>query len=258
MTPAPALPGVFASLGPVLHHYGYLAVAGFIFFEDFGIPLPGETVLIAAAVYAGAGRLSIAAVGAVAVLAAVLGDNVGYGIGRYAGRALVLRWGRFVFLTGERLDRAEAWFARHGGKIVTLARFAEGLRQANGIVADLTGMRWARFVVFNALGAVLWVAVWSTAGYVSGADISAVYHALGQGFRYIAAAVVALVLAYGVTRGLRRRPVAGTATPRSPVPGAAPHDGRHREPGDAGVTGPDIARRGKARVLPSSPSRLPP
>jgi membrane protein DedA with SNARE-associated domain len=95
---AQPLPGLLAHLTPVLDHYGYLAVGGFITLEDFGIPVPGETILIAAAVYAGAGRLNIVAVGLVAVIAAVAGDNIGYAVGFFGGRALVLRFGKYVGL----------------------------------------------------------------------------------------------------------------------------------------------------------------
>ncbi|GAA4235876.1 membrane protein DedA with SNARE-associated domain [Streptosporangium album] len=113
---------------------GYLAVGALLFVEDFGVPTPGETILIAAAVYAGAGQLNIVVV-AVAVAAAVAGDNLGYLIGRTGGRAFIHRWGRYILLPPQRFHRAERFFARHGGKVVTVARFVEGLRQANGIIA---------------------------------------------------------------------------------------------------------------------------
>jgi membrane protein DedA with SNARE-associated domain len=129
--PLPGLLAHLAHLAPVLDHYGYLAVGGFITLEDFGIPVPGETILIAAAVYAGAGRLNIVAVGLVAVIAAVAGDNIGYAVGFFGGRALVLRFGKYVGLTSARLDKAEGFF-------------------------DL---------IFNTLGAVLWVGAWASAGY---------------------------------------------------------------------------------------------
>src|SRR5215470_9120068 len=87
------------------------------------IPLPGETVLIAGAVVAGTGRLSVVAVGVIGFGAAVIGDNIGFAIGHYGGRALALRWGRYVFLTEERLDKAERFFDSHGGKVITIARF---------------------------------------------------------------------------------------------------------------------------------------
>lgn len=132
---------MFASLAPTLDHYGYLAVGGFVLVEDFGVPLPGETILIAAAVYAGAGQRNVIVVALIAFAAAVVGDNIGYALGRWGGRRLVLRFGRYVFLTEKRLDAAEGWFDRHGGKVVVVARFIEGLRQANGWIAGITGMR---------------------------------------------------------------------------------------------------------------------
>lgn len=204
MSSAPQLPGIFGTLAPVLDQYGYLAVAGFLFLEDFGVPVPGETILIAAAVYAGAGRLNIVVVAVLALVAAILGDNVGYAIGRFGGRRLVLRWGKYVLITPERLDKAESWFHRHGGKVVAVARFIEGLRQANGIVAGITGMRWLKFLAFNALGATIWVAVWITVGYVSGSHVNAVYGLISKIFLYLVAAVVLFVVVR-IVMYLRRR-----------------------------------------------------
>lgn len=199
---APPLPGVFHTLAPVLTHYGYLAVAAFLFLEDFGVPVPGETVLIAAAMYAGAGRLSILAVALIAFFAAVAGDNVGYGIGRFGGRPFVLRVGRYVGLTARRLDHAEAWFHRHGGKIVSAARFIEGLRQANGIVAGVTRMHWAKFLAFNAIGAALWVGTWTAVGDVSGSHLDTVYSVVSRASLGLGAA---LVVGIAVRIGVRHR-----------------------------------------------------
>lgn len=203
---APAqLPGFLETLAPVLDHWGYAAVAFLLFVEDFGVPAPGETVLIAASVYAGAGRLNVVAVGVIGFLAAMLGDNVGFAIGHFGGRALALRWGRYVFLTEERLDKAEAFFNRHGGKIVTVARFIEGLRQANGIIAGITGMRWAKFLLFNALGAALWVGTWTSVGYFAGNHITGIYEAINRYALYLLAAAVVLVVALIVRHRRRRR-----------------------------------------------------
>src|SRR5260221_13384049 len=95
------LPGFLNALAPLLDHWGYLAVGFLLFLEDFGVPAPGETVLIAASVYAGAGRLNIVAVGVIGFAAAVLGDNVGYAIGRFGGAAPGARVWRFVMVTVE-------------------------------------------------------------------------------------------------------------------------------------------------------------
>jgi membrane protein DedA with SNARE-associated domain len=202
---APPLPGPLAHLAPLLSHYGYWAVGAVIFVEDFGIPAPGETILIAAGVYAGAGQLNIVTVALIAFVAAVAGDNVGYLIGRYGGRAVVHRWGRYVFVTPERFHRAEQFFVRHGGVIVVVARFVEGLRQVNGIVAGTSGMAWHRFLAFNALGAALWVGLWATVSYLAGNHITEIYDAVARYQLYALIALGVLVAALIARHLLRRR-----------------------------------------------------
>jgi membrane protein DedA with SNARE-associated domain len=199
------LPGVLRSLEPTLDHYGYLAIGGLVLLEDFGVPVPGETMLILGAVYAGTGRFSVFLVALIAFFAAVLGDNIGFAIGHFGGRRLVERYGRYVFITPERLDKATRFFDRHGGKIIILARFIEGLRQANGIVAGTSGMHWAKFLVFNAIGAALWVGLWITIGYFSGSHIDAIYNAATRYSTYLLIAVVVAVIAYIVYRVVRAR-----------------------------------------------------
>lgn len=199
------LPGVLSDLAPVLNQYGYLAVGGFVFLEDFGVPLPGETILIAAAVYAGAGKLDIALVVLIAIVAAVLGDNIGYLIGHVGGRRLIVRWGRYVLLTEQRLAKAEQFFGRHGGKVVTVARFIEGLRQANGIIAGISRMHWLRFGLFNLLGAVLWVGVWASVGYTAGSNIDAVYDTVHDYAIYAGIVLATIVVVLIVRAVLRHR-----------------------------------------------------
>ena len=214
-TGSPPLPGFLNSLAGPLNHYGLLAIFALVLLEDFGIPVPGETVLIAGAVYAGSGRLNVVAVGCVAFLAAILGDNIGYAIGRFGGRAVVLRWGKYVFITPERLDKAEEFFGRHGGKIIVFARFIEGLRQANGIIAGIAEMHWLRFVAFNALGAALWVGTWVCAGYFAGQHIGAIYAYVTRYSYYVLIVLAVLLAGYillGVRRAVRkRRPAAAAA-----------------------------------------------
>jgi membrane protein DedA with SNARE-associated domain len=210
----PHLPGILHSLEPALNHYGYLAVAGFVLLEDFGVPVPGETILILGAVYAGTGRLNVILVGLLAFLAAVIGDNIGFAVGHFGGRRLVERFGKYVLLTPERLDKATGFFERHGGKVVTVARFIEGLRQANGIIAGITGMHWAKFLAFNALGAALWVTAWTGVGYLSGNHINTIYRSAKQYELYFAIAVVAVFIAYIARRiyRSRHRRTGGTTT----------------------------------------------
>ncbi|SFY48225.1 DedA family protein [Streptomyces sp. F-1] len=202
---APPLPGPLAHLAPLLAHYGYWAVGAVILVEDFGVPAPGETILLAAGVYAGAGELDVVKVGLIAFAAAVVGDNIGFLIGHYGGRAFVHRWGRYVFLTPKRFATAEGFFHRHGGKIVTVARFVEGLRQVNGIIAGTSGMHWRRFLVFNALGAALWVGLWTSLAYLAGSHITEVYDEIKRYEIYFLVALAVLVVALVVRHVLRRR-----------------------------------------------------
>lgn len=203
--PPPPLPGFLNALASPLQHFGLWAILLLVLLEDFGVPVPGETVLIAGSVYAGSGRLNVVTVGVVAFVAAIMGDNIGYAIGRFGGRALVLRWGRYVFITEERLDRAEGFFERHGAWIITIARFLEGLRQANGIIAGISKMHWLRFVAFNALGAALWVGTWVTVGYFTGRHITTIYDYITRYSYYALIVLAVLAVGYIAGRLLRRR-----------------------------------------------------
>ena len=218
----PVLPGFLNSLASPLEHYGLWAILLLVLLEDFGIPLPGETVLIAGAIFAGSGQLNIVAVGVTGFIAAVVGDNIGYGIGRFGGRALVERWGKYVFITPERLDKAEAFFKRHGGKIITIARFIEGLRQANGIIAGITDMHWLRFVAFNALGAALWVGTWVSVGYFAGQHITTIYNAITRYSLYAAIAAVVLIAAWVVYRLRKHRKSLAAAVQQAAAQPEAP------------------------------------
>ena len=211
MSAAP-LPGILGTVAPVLDNYGYLAVAGLVMVENFGVPAPGETILVAASVYAGTGRLSIVGVGVIAVLAAIIGNCIGYAIGYFGGPALVLRYGKYVFLTPERLEKTERFFARRGGLVVVAGRFIEGLRQAAGIIAGTAEMPWKRFLAFTTLGAVLWVAVWAPVGYLAGDHIGVIYATATRYSLYLLIALLVLLAAW-IARAVWRRT-------RSPAPRA--------------------------------------
>ena len=198
------LPGLVQAIAPVIRHYGYLAVGGLVMLEDFGVPVPGETALLAAAVFAGLGQLNIVAVGVVALAAAVVGDNIGFLIGHYGGRQLLVRYGRYIFLTPSRLDRAERFLDTRGGWVVSVARFVEGLRQLNGLLAGAMGMDWRRFLFFNVLGAAVWVAVWSTIGYVA-ADHLDTFRRYETIFVAVAGAAFAGWLVFHLVRRRRHR-----------------------------------------------------
>jgi membrane protein DedA with SNARE-associated domain len=175
--------------------------------ESFGIPAPGQTIMVAAAIYAGAGRLNIVGVAAIAFVAAVMGDNIGYWIGVRGGRKVAHKYGKYVFLTPERLERAERFFARRGSRIVLVARFIDGIRQFNGIIAGITAMPWRTFLLFNALGAFLWVGWWTTVAYILGTHLVEIFE---QAERYKWWAISLVVVAIGLyawlhIRHIRRR-----------------------------------------------------
>lgn len=213
MMSAPHLPGVFSALAPLLDSYGYLAVAVILFLENMGVPVvPGETLLIAASIYAGAGSLNIVALGVIAVAASVAGSCAGYLIGRFGGHALALRYGRYVGLTGKRLGKAEEFVARRGAIVVTVSRFFVVVRQLTGLVAGTTEMRWIPFVTFSTLGAVLWAGAWATAGYLAGDHIAVIYRDVTRYLVWVLVAVAVLIAALIVRHVVRRRR-AGAADP---------------------------------------------
>jgi membrane protein DedA with SNARE-associated domain len=202
------LPGFLNSLAGPLDHYGYGAIALLLLLENIGVPvIPGELAMIAGAIFAGTGRagLNVVVVGVVAVAAAIAGAEIGYLIGRFAGRELILHYGRWVFVKSHHLDRAEATVSRFGGLVVLIARFIVGLREANGIIAGLTQMRWLTFGWFNVLGACAWVATWVSIGYLAGGHIDAIYHDINRYAHYVLLAVAVLLAAYIIRRVARRR-----------------------------------------------------
>jgi membrane-associated protein len=167
------------------------ALFGLVAAESAGLPVPGETSLIAAAVLASQdGRTPIELVVAVAAAAAIAGDNVGFAIGRRGGRWLLVREGRLVEARRRTLERGERYFARHGPKTVFLARWLPGLRVAGAWLAGALGMPWRRFLAWNALGGICWAISVGVAAYVLG-------NAAARLFRTFGLAGAALVLLVG-------------------------------------------------------------
>ncbi len=164
-----------ARVQPVFERYGYLAVFLAILVEGVGIPAPGQTFLIAAAMGAAHGKLSLVWVLILACLAAGLGNSLGYLLGRWGGRRLLARFK----VRGDRLARLEEKFRRYGGVLVLVARFFDGLRQLNGIVAGMLEMPWKIFMTFNVLGAILWTGVWGLGAYYLDQEIKPVHSAFG-------------------------------------------------------------------------------
>jgi undecaprenyl-diphosphatase len=145
--------------------YGYAAVFGGVFLENAGVPVPGETMLLAGAALAKFGWLSLPWVIATATLAAILGDNLGFLIGRHGGRAMAERHGWKIGLTRARLARFDRFFEQHGAKTVFIARFITGLRVFGAVLAGGSGLPWRKFLFYNASGAVAWSASVGLVGY---------------------------------------------------------------------------------------------
>jgi membrane protein DedA with SNARE-associated domain len=150
------------------HTYGYLAVFFLIMVEDFGIPSPGEITLISVSIIASQGGLNIALVLFLAWCGAVIGDNIGFGIGHFGGGRLLIRYGNRFGLTQKRFESASIFFNRYGGGFVLIARFIEVARQLNGIIAGSAGMKWWKFILYNSAGAALWVFFWGYGSYALG------------------------------------------------------------------------------------------
>ena len=181
--------------------YGYWVVFFGVMLENAGVPIPGETILLAAGFFAALGHFHLGIVMAVASTGAVLGDNAGYFIGRKLGRATLLRYGRYAGLTPKRLAMFESFFERHGDKTILAARFITGLRVFAALLAGAAHMRWPRFALYNFLGAVLWSIAITLAGYFFGHS----WHLLERWVGGIGAAALAGVIVAGVVLLLVRR-----------------------------------------------------
>lgn len=175
--------------------YGYLAVFLGILLEDFGLPTPGESLLIGGAVLASRGSLNIFWLLPIAWLAAVTGDSIGFLIGATGGHKLLVRHGARIGVTNERLEKVEEFFARYGDVVVVFARFVVLLRQFNGIVAGSLDMPWPRFFLYNAIGAALWVSCWGGMTYWLGRRFFEYVRALGWvgPILFLGAIVIAVV-----------------------------------------------------------------
>jgi membrane protein DedA with SNARE-associated domain len=177
----------------LIDRYGSLVVFFGVMFESVGVPLPGETILIAAGVLVHRGVLDFGGALFSGILGAVVGNQIGYWIGRFGGRPFVLRWGRYALITPERLGHAEAFFARHGGTAVFLARFVVGLRVFGALVAGTSRMPWGKFALYNVLGGTVWATAVVALGYFLWASISLVEHWVGRA-SLLLLAVLALAL----------------------------------------------------------------
>jgi len=187
------------SIGSLIGSYGYLAVFVLVGAESLGIPLPGETALITAAIYAGhTHRLNPWLIFLVAAAAAIIGDNIGYWIGDKGGYRLARRYGPKVRLDERKLKTARYLFDLHGVKVVFFGRFVSVLRTYAAFLAGTSKMRWRRFLPANAAGGIVWAAIWTFAAYLAG---NALKRASGIiNLVFIGAAVIAIVVAILLVR----------------------------------------------------------
>lgn len=164
---------ITSNLDNLLTTYGYLAVFLFVAIESIGIPFPGETMLVTAGIYAGTThRLNIVVVILVAAAGAIIGDNIGYGIGRAGGYRLLRRYGKYIRLEEPRLKLGQYLFRKHGSKVVFFGRFVSILRTFAAFLAGVNLMHWRRFLFYNAAGGIIWATIYGVASYLLGSRIT--------------------------------------------------------------------------------------
>jgi membrane protein DedA with SNARE-associated domain len=195
---------VTATIAQLVATYGYWAVFLAVGLESIGVPMPGETTLIAAALFAGAThRLSLVYLVVVASVAAIAGDNLGYLIGRHGGYRLLRRYGHRVHVDEAKLKVGRYLFDRHGGGVVFFGRFVTVLRTYAAFLAGTNMMSWRRFLLYNAAGGILWAVLVGAGAYLLGAavhQVSTVVTVAGG----VLVVVVVVVLIFYLRRHMRR------------------------------------------------------
>ncbi len=202
---------ILGILQGALQTLGYPAVVVFVMIESSGIPFPGETMLLLASFYAAVDhQLNIIIVIACAALGAIVGDNVGFYAGRTGGKSIIARYGHFLHLKPENMERAQRFFKKHGDKTVFFGRFVAVLRAWAAFLAGVNGMRWRSFFIYNASGGILWAIIYGLLGYYAGQffhnNFSEVEH-LASSITWIVAGVIVLgvVIAFIVYRRRKKK-----------------------------------------------------
>jgi membrane protein DedA with SNARE-associated domain len=195
--------------------YGYWAVGGIVGLESLGLPLPGETALVLAALYAGGHQdLSIWGIIISAAIGAVLGDNVGYWVGREFGYRFLRRYGGYVGLSDTRIKLGQYLFLRHGTKVVFFGRFVAILRILAAFLAGANQMDWRRFLIANATGGIVWACIFGLGAYLFGSALMQVTAALSTGL-----VLIAVLIIIGATWFLRRHEAELEAEAERVLPG---------------------------------------
>ena len=191
---------IAVNLEPFVRQYGVFAVSLILTFESLGAPLPGETLLIFASLLAHRSEMSLQALLISAWAGSVLGDNIGYLIGKTICQATIARYGGKIGLTEARINAVENTFSRYGPATVVFARFFPILRQLNGIVAGALRMPWWRFLLFNAVGAALWVGTWVSIIYFSAHTVAAAHFANKVVFTAAGMGLIIVLISFVVWR----------------------------------------------------------
>ncbi len=217
---------VSGALG-ALQSLGYPGIAAIVGLESAGLPLPGETTLLAASYLAATGHLSLPLVIGSAALGAIVGDSLGYFIGRRGGRRFLERYGKYVGITPEKLVRADGYFARHGAKTVFFGRFVALLRVLAGPLAGASKMPYRRFLAANVAGAVTWATTMGTLAFFFGKPVAAVLSSLGI---WALVALAVFVIARFVFKRLRNRGTRERQPTAAPTTAPAPEVVRETVP----------------------------
>jgi len=202
--------------------YGYLAIFVIVGLESAGVPMPGETALVAGAILAGEGKLNLYGVIAAAAAGAIIGDNCGYWVGREFGFPIAYRYGRYVKLDERRLKLGQYLFLKQGGKIVFFGRFVAVLRAFAAFLAGVNHFNWERFFFYNAAGGIVWATIFGVGGYWLGRAFEA--YARPVGIVLLAAAVVAFFVG---ARFVRYHEQALEDEAEKAFPGPLVHPRRH-------------------------------
>src|SRR5205809_3751967 len=182
-------------LGAYLARYGYWTVAVALLLENAGLPLPGETILLLASFFAySQHNLRLSYISLVGICAATIGDNLGFLIGHYGGRTLLNRYGKTLRIREVAIRRGEDLFAHYGAATIFVARFIAGMRVIAGPLAGVLRMDWRKFVIFNFLGAALWVSVIASVGYLFGRHWYTLFHIIKTLNILLLIAVVTILL----------------------------------------------------------------
>ena len=178
-------------LDHLLGEYGYGLVFVVIMLEAMGVPFPGESMIIGASAYAAAtGKLHIWGVILAAIGGAIMGDNFGYLIGRWAGIPLLRKFGKYVGLTDKRLDLSRYLFKTQGGKVVFVGRFIAILRTFVALFAGANHMEWKTFLLWNAVGGIMWASLYGIGAYLLGDAMKRLAGPIGIGIGCVAAVVI--------------------------------------------------------------------